>query len=37
MTGERRKGQIKKIVITPEYVAGTGQPEYIEDMKAEES
>ena len=28
------KGQIKKIVITPEYVAGTGQPEYIKNVEA---
>lgn len=31
------KGQIKKIVITPGYVTGTGQPEYIKEIKAEES
>jgi len=31
------KGQIKKIIITPEYVAGTGQPEYIENTEAKES
>ena len=31
------KGHIEKIIITPEYVAGTGQPEYIKNAEAKES
>lgn len=31
------KEHIEKIIITPEYVAGTGQPEYIKNAEAKES